>query len=86
MEHFRYYLLPGRNHPGTGKGYNFLCTETLEPVLPVLRRWREEGIQPGQLYGIPTPPEKLMQTESSTCEEQKEIATVIRPLQPYTGA
>lgn len=86
MESFRYYLLPGRNHGGNGKGYNFLCTEILEPILPVLRRWREEGIEPGQLYGIPTPPEKLMQTESSTCEEQKEIATVIRPLQPYTGA
>lgn len=87
-DRFRYYLLPGRNHGGNGKGYNFLCTETLEPILPVLRRWREEGVEPGQLYGIHIPPEQTTQTMYQYTMEQAEnmsSPTAIRPLQPYTG-
>lgn len=87
-DHFRYYLLPGRNHGGDGKGYNFLCTETIEPILPVLRRWREEGIEPGQLYGIHIPPEKTTQTMYQYTMQQAENMdepTAIRALMPYTG-
>ena len=57
--HFRYYLLPGRDHGGSGKGYNFLCTKDLQPIFSVLRGWREDGILSEDMYAVPVSPEKI---------------------------
>ena len=50
---YRFYLFPGREHGVYGKGTNAVWeTESGGDVLSALRRWREEGVAPRQLYAI----------------------------------
>lgn len=49
-EFFRYYLMPGKEHGEFGDGTNALLTGKSQDAFAALRKWRECGIAPQQMY------------------------------------
>lgn len=48
-EFCRYFLVPGRDHGGGGRGANALKTADGESEIECIRKWREQGIAPDSL-------------------------------------
>ncbi len=46
---FRYFLMPGRDHGGSGLGTNTLYSDGHTYLLETMRRWREQDIAPDSL-------------------------------------